>query len=679
MVSIPSELKQFVKIKTSLCEAEGFHFDIETYTVIPTNSKGELTKKYSYDVLDDNTYVKYPELIKLIPRGLSLAFYNGIEICKLDGLEKFDGSCPLDDDDLDHNNFGQLPNIFKQNAIDIANWTNLKVEFLEKANGKMAIFKVFKMAKQYFILGGSKNVHIVVGIHEDIKGLELHHGILKKFQTDVSNIVDLDSLVNKTIIGEYIDGRHIIFVEKPYLVYFSGPLMNIGRLFPDQTTIPTVEQLEHIRNLENSEGAVITYTNLDTGIVFRQKHKSIWYILIRVMREGLRHFKKDTPVDIILTKVYGIFKKRSDDFLNLSDANFIKWHEILQNFILFIKHSKYEFTDLDNQNLGIGAVYHEFVNCDPSGYNFPEEYTDTSITRRIELITRHNASHIASQPFDSLENPELVRYIEALHGKGIKICVIMRGVTGSGKSTCIKALTELLPELVSFSTDDLFKIDGVYTFDPKKLGVMHDKNFENFKNAVLLENKPIVCVDNTNIEYFEYSRYIELAKNNGYVTVVLQCKKYSAETLASRSTHEVPIQFIIPKVQKYKFVEPSYMGIFLNTDEIKELLKQPKEVGFDFIPKQTTPLHITLFYGRTQINSEACKAIEVGKEFDINIYGLCTSKAGKFLKVAIENFDNLHVTLETFETFKPVDVGIFPAETTIATIILTTGIYGPIY
>ncbi len=121
------------------------------------------------------------------------------------------------------------------------------------------------------------------------------------------------------------------------------------------------------------------------------------------------------------------------------------------------------------------------------------------------------------------------------------------------------------------------------------------------------------------------------------------------------------------------------MGIFLNTDEIKELLKEAKEAGFDFIPKQTTPLHITLFYGNSEINSDACKAIAIGKKY---IYGLCTNKAGKFLQVEIKDFYKLnyfHITLETFEPYKPVDVGIFPAESTIETIIQTTGIYGPIF
>ena len=345
-------------------------------------------------------------------------------------------------------------NIFNQNAADIHQWKNLKVEFLEKANGKMAIFKVFKHEGRYYVFGGSKNVHVVANFSEIIESSELHYQIINRFRKDIAireylgNFNIIDDIVNKTIIGEYVDGQHIVYVEVPYLVYFSGPLMNIKRLLPDQSTIPTPEQLQKIRYLENTEGAVIVYTNLDTGVIFRQKHKSVWYILIRVMREGLRHFSKQTNTSVILTKVFGIFKKRSNDFLALTEDDFAKWYVILKNFILFIKQSKYDFPDLDVQKLGIGAVYHEFTETDPSKY--------------IEGIEKDEEYQ------EPLEHPELIGYVQELVKSGMKVCIVMRGPTGSGKSTVVRNLKDLVG-MVSFSTDDLFIVDGEYKFDASKL------------------------------------------------------------------------------------------------------------------------------------------------------------------------------------------------------------------
>jgi energy-coupling factor transporter ATP-binding protein EcfA2 len=673
MVSIPVELKKFVKEKITHCRVnECMDFEIHTFTVIPTDQDGVIPKRSSYGVLDDNTYVKYPELIKLIPRGLSVAYLNDEIVCKLDGLEKFDGSCPLDDDNECSSN------IFKQNSADIANWKSLKVEFLEKANGKMAIFKIFCIKNTFFILGGSKNVHIVVGLFDEIKGTELHHQILKQFQKDLVD-KDIKTLVDQTIIGEYVDGQHIVYVDQPYMVYFSGPLMNVKRLFPDQDSLPTFEQLTAIRNLENTEGAVVVYTNLDNGIVFRQKHKSIWYILIRVMREGLRHYTKQTDTNIIITKVFAIFKRRSDDFLSLTNGDFAKWYVILKNFVIFIKQSIYDFPDLDVQKMGIGAIYHEFTKADPALF-LEQELRNLTVTDPYQ------------DPFqDPLQIPQLRDYVKTLYDNGLKVCVILRGPTGSGKSTLVKELKKatLIQDLKGdtciecFSTDDLFITDGEYKFEADKLESYHNQNFLNFRDAVVNDNYQAVCVDNTNIGYHEYGRYIELARNNGYVTVVFDCKKLAPEVLFARTTHSVPINSIIAKVKKYNFVDPQYYGIFFTEDSVLSLLNN---CGIDYEPVQKTPLHITLFFGRDQINSVACKAIPMGQKYTVKVVSFCTGKAGKSLTVSLEGqewfitkISHLHITLETHEGFKPVNVGTMTAEISVEINKEISGIYGPIY
>jgi len=666
---------KFIKQKTTFCthsKSNEIEFKIITYTVLPTDPDGNLPlkKHYRNNFLDDNTYVKYPELIKMIPRGFSEVYVDDKLICKLDGLEKFDGSCPLDDDEECSSN------IFKQNSADIANWKNLKVEFLEKANGKMAIFKIFSIYDKYFILGGSKNVHIVVGIDDKINGteLDLHCSMLKLFQEDLrSSKHIIESLVNQTIIGEYVDGKHIVYVDKPYLVYFSGPLKNIKHLMPVQNCLPTEEQLQKIRYLENTEGAVIVYTNLDTGTVYRQKHKTIWYILIRVMREGLRHYTKEIESGVIITKVFGIFKKRSNDFLALTDDDFAKWYTILKNFVFFIKQSKYDFPDLDVQKLGIGIIWHEFVNS---------TITDTDkITDTIAVTI--------TDPIEFLQDSRLIDYVYCLYQNEYRVCIIMRGLPGSGKSSVVKHMTNYL-SMKCFSTDDFFMVDKdgevFYKFEAEKLEMYHGQNFLNFKNSIS-DNVQVVCVDNTNLNYHEYGKYLELARKNGYITVIMNCKKFPPEIHAARSIHAVPFNSIVAKHKKYMYVEPVYYGIFFTESTMQKLLAdfQLAEKEQDYKLVQKTVFHVTLFFGKEQFESNQSQISTIGTKYSVKIISFCTNAAGKYIKVQVNEFENilgLHITLETNQGFKPVDVGIMQPDSEVHVhdkMEEIVGIFGPIY
>lgn len=297
------------------------------------------------------------------------------------------------------------------------------------------------------------------------------------------------------------------------------------------------------------------------------------------------------------------------------------------------------------------------------------------ILSRYSIAEDNNESGLAEA--QTLEHPELVGYVQELVKNGLKTCVIMRGLTGYGKFTVVQGLKDLVG-MISFSTDDLFMENGEYKFDPNKLTDYHNQNFENFKNAIVT-GVQCVGVDNTNIQYHEYSRYIDFARNSGYITVLLECKKFAPDVLLERTTHNVPIQPIIAKLKKYTFRDPIYYGLFITYQTVEDLTNP-----FSYIPKQTTPLHVTLFYGRDQINSVVCRSIPIGKRFKIKVDSFCTSRAGKFLKVhivdhEISTLQNLHITLETSEGFKPVDVGTNPAETSIEIGKEITGVFGPIY
>jgi NEDD4-binding protein 2 len=106
-----------------------------------------------------------------------------------------------------------------------------------------------------------------------------------------------------------------------------------------------------------------------------------------------------------------------------------------------------------------------------------------------------------------------------------KICVINRGVPGSGKSFTARQVLEKHgggePKDHIFSTDDYFGSGEEYrkNWAPDKLGKAHDWNFERFKDAVNKGVTPVI-VDNTNVKRRDFMNYAHYARNAGYKVVV---------------------------------------------------------------------------------------------------------------------------------------------------------------
>jgi predicted kinase len=130
---------------------------------------------------------------------------------------------------------------------------------------------------------------------------------------------------------------------------------------------------------------------------------------------------------------------------------------------------------------------------------------------------------------------------------------IMRGISGSSKSTVAQAIADGLnaqvgnsiPDLVSIrSTDALFMVEGVYKFDQNRLGGFHMKNIylveEDMKNVV-----QCIIVDNTGIKIRDSKPYIALAKKYGYsITTIMvdaglkEAKKRNATRTEDRKIPE---------------------------------------------------------------------------------------------------------------------------------------------
>jgi predicted ABC-type ATPase len=147
-----------------------------------------------------------------------------------------------------------------------------------------------------------------------------------------------------------------------------------------------------------------------------------------------------------------------------------------------------------------------------------------------------------------------------------KLAIIMRGVQGSGKSTIIKKINELV-KADTHSTDSYFVNEkGDYNFDVTKIAEYHGKNLSAFKESI--DNKaPIVICDNTNMSPWEYEKYVNHAKTSGYYTIgVTIIPNKEASYYAGRNTHGVPEETIKNKIKQF-FKEPEIVDVHENLQD----------------------------------------------------------------------------------------------------------------
>lgn len=118
--------------------------------------------------------------------------------------------------------------------------------------------------------------------------------------------------------------------------------------------------------------------------------------------------------------------------------------------------------------------------------------------------------------------------------------VVLSGMSGSGKSTYARKRTEGVTSVAKIiSTDDYFTTpEGVYAFDPAKIGVAHAATFYRFIQALDSGRYRLIVVDNTNTTIEEISPYMLGAAAFGYEAevVTIEAPMIFAHM---RNTHDV--------------------------------------------------------------------------------------------------------------------------------------------
>jgi len=115
--------------------------------------------------------------------------------------------------------------------------------------------------------------------------------------------------------------------------------------------------------------------------------------------------------------------------------------------------------------------------------------------------------------------------------------VILRGISGSGKSSYAKMLGM---EIVS--ADHFFEFDGEYRFDPKLLPIAHRQCLRTYVEMVR-KGKSVV-VDNTNCSLIECAPYIAVAQAYLIIGTMVVDFHTDPQLAFNRSVHGVPIAAI---------------------------------------------------------------------------------------------------------------------------------------
>lgn len=122
--------------------------------------------------------------------------------------------------------------------------------------------------------------------------------------------------------------------------------------------------------------------------------------------------------------------------------------------------------------------------------------------------------------------------------------VLVRGVSGSGKSTFAQELVESNPDICHYEAD-MWMVDqeGNYLFNPKMLSVVHGECQRHTKKS--LEEGKIVVVSNTFTQVWEMKPYIEMAEELGVVVII------NRMTGSYKNVHGVPDHVV--KVMEDRF------------------------------------------------------------------------------------------------------------------------------
>lgn len=105
------------------------------------------------------------------------------------------------------------------------------------------------------------------------------------------------------------------------------------------------------------------------------------------------------------------------------------------------------------------------------------------------------------------------------HVLSFSMLYVIRGLPGSGKTTFAEHLVSAGLIKRYWEADQFFVVDGVYRFDPKRLGDAH--NWCKAQVEADLDAGVDVAVSNTFVRHWEFQPYVDMADCRGVIRFVV--------------------------------------------------------------------------------------------------------------------------------------------------------------
>ena len=201
----------------------------------------------------------------------------------------------------------------------------------------------------------------------------------------------------------------------------------------------------------------------------------------------------------------------------------------------------------------------------PQGAYMPSEHTHFG-EQRIEAVhlCRMTADkdetgfyHRIATVYNAYPSITVEQYTAALAARTAhatdKRVLILRGLSGAGKTNLVEALAHQLDTEISICSADRF-YGKDYVRTAQNIGEAHAFCLKSFHEA-LSAHQRLVVVDNTNAQLKEYEAYITAAEAAGYVVeiVEMQCVSHAqAQQIALRNRHQVPLDACLAMFDRWQ-------------------------------------------------------------------------------------------------------------------------------
>ena len=333
---------------------------------------------------DDKMYEKNRVLREKVARGNCFVEFFGKEKlnggCVIRGLSKFSGGY-WDDDDVQNNDHAGWSRYFLSTPEKATS-----VVAMEKVNGEAAHVSVRLLGAKFLIFCGSKNVHLLISKREHLTkytdqrysyarvigesfcdildgmeecqrvrllGFLAHTGFTAVFellQPRNQHIVDLSALASPIlkfitwVPCQFSENRSLCSMP-PNLAIDLASYLGLSTAYYSVIPIRLLAaELSAVRTQTQSEGAVLYFLDAKQQVIGLLKFKSIWYILLRAVREIIKFQTsqinkkkatyanaKDNGTEVIRKRFTRINKS-----LKIELESFIAWQDLCIDFFYWV-------------------------------------------------------------------------------------------------------------------------------------------------------------------------------------------------------------------------------------------------------------------------------------------------------------------------------------------------------